>query len=246
MVKPIILAQGKFKPEDIAVTVSESSRKIDPEIESQIEQLWEKKLQGAQEKGQKIYNGLSYRLNSLKSEHGKLDLDFGVFDFKTRECLLEAEGYFDLSEDFWRKGCHTLATVKTSDSKYLLVDLSGKSMNLNKTVLLGGIMETEPPIKVGEDLFESLFRELEEEAFIKRSEIVSCLLKLVYINSKTNVGFYFEVPLNISSIDLEDRFNSSEKEIDIKSLKILSREEYLNILKNHNENKQFLANLIEI
>lgn len=246
IIQPIILAKGQFKPEDIVVTVHESNRKVDPNVEAQLDFLWQEKERRAKEKGKHIYNGLSYRLNSLNVEGGKLMIDLGIFDFKTRECLVEAKGYDQLTEEYWRKGGHTFATIKTSDEKYLMVELSGKSMNENKTDFLGGIMETEPPIISGKDLFESLYKELEEEAFIKKDDIASAVLKMVYINTSTNAGFYFEVLLKSSAEDLEQRFRSQTKEVDIQSLKILSRADFIQTLKNHNANKQFLATQIEI
>lgn len=246
MIKPIILAKGNFSSEDLITSVSESNRKIDPTIENQLDILWQEKEKNAKEKGKLIYNGLSYRLNSLKAESGKLFLDFGIFDFKTRECLPETQNYYETTEEYWRKGCHTLATVKTSDEKYLMVELSGKSMNKNPTDFLGGIMETEPAIKSGSDIFESLYKELEEEAFITEADIAGSVLKMVYINGNTNVGFYFEISLKITSDQIQERFDSKAKEIDIKSLKIMSRAEYINVLENHNPNKQFLAKQIEI
>ncbi len=246
MIEPIILVKGHFKPENLFINVSESNRKINQKIESQLENLWREKEHKAKEKGQRIYNGLSYRLNSLKSEGEKISLDLGMFDFKTRECLAEAQGYYETPEEYWRKGCHTLATVKTSDDKYLMVELSGKSMNKNRTDFLGGIMETEPPIKSGEDLFESLYRELEEEAFIKKENISNSFLVMIYINPSTNVGFYFEILLNITSVQLKQKFDNETKELDIKSLKVMSRQDFINQLKNHNLNKQFLAGHIEI
>ncbi|MBM3206866.1 MAG: hypothetical protein FJZ43_04580 [Candidatus Staskawiczbacteria bacterium] len=246
MIKPIILTKGNFQPKDLITTVSESNRKIDPTRENQLETLWIEKERNAKEKGKLIYNGLSYRLNSLKAQNDKLFLDFGIFDFKTRECLPETQNYYETTEEYWRKGCHTLATVKTSDEKYLMVELSGKSMNKNPTDFLGGIMETEPAIKSGNDIFKSLYKELEEEAFILETDIAGSALKMVYINGNTNVGFYFEILLKITSEEMKERFDSQAKEIDIKSLKIMSRPEYINVLENHNPNKQFLATQIEI
>lgn len=246
MINPIILAKGNFKPQDLMTTVSKSSRKIDPTREKQLDILWREKEKHAKENGKLIYNGLSYRLNFLKTENDKLLLDFGIFDFKTRECLPETQGYYDTTNEYWRKGCHTLATVKTSDDKYLMVELSGKSINENLTDFLGGIMETEPAIKSGADIFGSLFKELEEEAFILETDIADSALKIVYINANTNVGFYFEISLKITSDQLQERFDNRVKEIDIKSLMVMSREEYIKVLENHNSNKQFLATQIEI
>lgn len=247
MIKPIILAKGSFNPEDLIVTISESNRKIDIKKEKQLHNLYKEKEKKALERGQHIYNGFSYRLNSLNFKENKLLLDFSIFDFKTRECLIETEGYYNLPEEYWRKGCYTSATVKTSDGKYLMVELSGKSMNTNKVDYLGGIMETEPPIQSGKDIFDSLYAELEEEAFIKKADILEAHLKLIFISARTNVGFYFEILLKNTSEQVTKRFDNQIKEIDIKSLKIMSRTDYISELENHaNVSKQFLAAHIDI
>lgn len=246
MIKPIILAKGYFKPKDLLITVSKSDRKIDLNVENQLNNLWERKKRGAKENGQLLYNGLSYRLNHIKSKEGTLFVNFGTVDFKTRECLVEAEGYYNLTEEYWRKGCHTLATVKTLDDKYLIAELSGKSMNKNKTDFFGGIMEIKPKIKSGKDVFNSLYKELEEEAFIIENDIAWCILNMIYITPSTDVGFYFETMLKITSNELEHRFKNKPKDIDIKSVKIMSRADLIKELKNHNSNKQFLATKIEI
>ena len=38
---PKILIKGKFKPDDIIVSISESTRKIDPFVESKLDAIWE-------------------------------------------------------------------------------------------------------------------------------------------------------------------------------------------------------------
>ncbi len=243
---PLLLAKGIFHPADLLVTVSESNRLIDSLVEDQIEELWKTKVKLAEEQGKTIYNGLSYRLNSLVIEGAKLKFDFGIFDFKTRECLVEAQGYENLTEQYFRKGCHSQGTIRTSDGKYLLVELSGKSLNFNKVDFIGGIMETKPELKNGEDVFQSFLLELEEEACIHTNDIQDIYLNMIYLNIHTNIGFYFEVVLNISSEDLAARFASEGKDQDIKSLKILSKPDYLATLRSINANKAFIADHVGI
>lgn len=243
---PLLLAKGHFQPKDLLVSVSESNRKIEAAVEGQIEALWKTKVTSAQQQGKTIYNGLSYRLNNLVIEGDKLKLDFGIFDFKTRECLVEAQGYENLTEEYFRKGCHSQGTIKTQDGKYLLVELSGKSLNFNKVDFIGGIMETKPELKTGEDVFQSFLLELEEEACISTSDIDDIYLNIIYLNIHTNVGFYFEVLLNINSEELAARFTRDRKDLDIKSLKILSRDDYLATLRAININKAFIADHVSI
>lgn len=247
MISPEILVLGKFTPDDLVVSLSESNRKIDPKIEAQIDAIWEEKKKKAEEDGRVCYNGTTYRLNSLKEEGGKIVLDFGLIDFKTGICLGEIPRYFDLPEAYYKKGCYNNAIVKTSDDHYLIVEMSGKSMNSNNTDLLGGIMEKPMEMNTNEDVFNSIYIELMEESCIIKPDIKDIYLRAIYLNAKTNVGFYFEVTLNISAGELQRRFTAENKDPDIKSLKDFSREEYLSHLRNHkSENKQFVAEIIQI
>lgn len=238
---PKVLVRGKLLPEDFVVSVNESTRKIDPSIEGQLDALWEAKKKKADENGQNCYNGISYRLNSIQERDGKVVVDFGTFEYKVRDGLIAIPEYFDLPEEYYRKGCFSTATVKTSDGLYLMAELSGKSMNENTVDLIGGIMETNIAFHSGKDIFRSFYDELEEEAGVKEGDIQECHLKAVYLEARTNVAFYFEVILNVSSDDLLKRFKENKDE-DIHALCFYTQEKYLDALKHHRSpNKQFIA-----
>ena len=243
---PKILVSGKFKPNDLQVSISESNRKIDPIIEGKIEAVWEVKKKKADAEGKVCYNGISYRLNSIQEKDGKIFLDFGTFEYKVRDGLIAIPEYFNLPEEYWRKGCFSCASIRTSDDRYLMVELSGKSMNYNKVDLIGGVMETNIGMTTGDDIFTSFYNELEEEAGIKEDDIKESHLHTIYLASGTNVAFYFEITLNVSSEELLERFKKN-KDADIKSICVLTKEEYINVLKNHSSlNKQFTAKILKI
>lgn len=238
---PRILVSGAFSPEDVVVSVSQSTRKVDPAIEAQLDALWEVKKKKADEEGKNCYNGISYRLNSIQEQDGKLVVDFGTFEYKVRDGLIAIPEYFELSEEYYRKGCFSTATVRTSDGLYVMAELSGKSMNENTVDLIGGIMETNIAFGSGKDVFRSFYDELEEEAGITEGDIQECYLKTIYLEARTNVAFYFEVILNISSNDLLKRFKENKDE-DIHALCFYAQEKYLDALKHHRSpNKQFIA-----
>lgn len=238
---PRILINGKFTPRDLIVSVSESMRKVDPAIEGQLDALWEAKKKKADENGQSCYNGISYRLNSIQERDGKVTVDFGAFEYKVRDGLIAIPEYFDLPEEYYRKGCFSTATVRTSDGLYVMAELSGKSMNENAVDLIGGIMETNIAFDSGGDIFRSFYDELEEEAGIKEGDVQECFLKAVYLEARTNVAFYFEVVLDVSSIDLLERFKENQ-DGDIRGLRMYTRKEYLDVLEHHRSpNKQFIA-----
>lgn len=246
MLVPKVLALGKFAPDHLQITQSVSTRAIDPGVETQLEALWQTKLAKALEQGKHIYNGLSYRLNAFVQEGNTLKLDLGIIEYKVRDGLIDIPEYYDLPEPFYRKGCYTTATVKTSDDLYLLAELSGKSMNLNTIEMLGGIMETDPPVQVGRDVFGSLFKELEEEALVMPSDISEAYLRALFLECRTNIALYFEVILNVSSEEIFARFQKESKDADIKQLKAHTRTEYLEALHTHNANKQLMTELLSI
>lgn len=241
MISPKVLVSGKFLPEDFVVSVSESTRKIDPTVEGQIDALWQAKKKKADENGQQCYNGMSYRLNSIQERNGKVIVDFGTFEYKVRDGLIAIPGYFDLPEAYYRQGCFSTASVKTSDGLYVMVGLSGKSMNKNSLELIGGIMETNIAFSSGRDIFQSFYDELEEEAGVRDEDIRECFLKAIYLDAKTNIGFYFEVILTVSSGEMLERFKQN-KDSDIQDLHLYTREEYVDVLKRHiSPNKHFIA-----
>ena len=89
--------------------------------------------------------------------------------------------------------------------------------------------------------------ELEEEGCIRESDIEESYLRSIYLGTKTGIGFYFEIILNVSLKELEERFKRDNKDQDIKSLEGFSRDEYLSILKNHrSKNKQLVIEMIQI
>ncbi len=242
-----VLALGQFKPDDLKVTVSESTRMIDPIVDGKLETVWEAKKKKADEQGKICYNGLSYRLNSLEKRDNGISVDFGIIEYKVRDGLIEIPEYLNLPEEYYRKGCYSMATVRTTDDLYLMVELSGKSMNKNAVDLLGGIMETNIEAKTGKDIFQSILAELEEEACIYESDIEKIYLRSVFLGFNTNVCFYYEVILNTSSFELQNKFKISNKDQDIKSILYLSREQYIEALKNHrSQNKQFLPEILSI
>lgn len=235
---------GTFSPANLAVSVSASTRKVDSAIEEQLESIWEEKTLKAKEQGQILYNGMSYRLNSLEENGGRIRLDFGTLEYKVRDGLIAIPKYFEQPEDHYRRGCFSTATVKTSDGYYLMVELSGKSMNENKFELIGGIMETTITMRSGMDIFQSFYNELLEEAGIDNADIDECSLKAIYLETRTNVGFYFEVTTNTSAGELIKRFQNNQDQ-DIKQLHALTRVEYLKTLNNHpSPNKSFIAQFL--
>lgn len=247
MNKIIGLAIGKFTPENLLVSVSDSTRKINLEVEEQVDAIWEEKMSKAEQEGRVCYNGTSYRLNSLKEDGQKIIINFGLLEYKARQALPTIPSYLELQEEYYHKGCYTGATVKTIDNTFLVVELSGKSMNTFVSDMLGGIMEKPQEIETGEDIFECIYGELKEEACIRKSDIKECYLRSIFLTPNTHICFYFEVIVNVSSEILLSKFSNENQDQDIKSLKALSREEYVSFLKSHSSpTKNFISEIINV
>ena len=189
------LVKGKLTPNDLNVFVNKSNRKISKAIEEKMEKIWKDKVKMAKENNKILYNGTLYRLNNINKLDNKIIIELGTLEFKTFLCINEIYEYFDLDKSHYKNSCHTLATVKTKDKKYIMVNLTGKSMNENSFDFIGGAMEVSSKINNGKKLFWSFYKELKEEAHIDKKDIVESFLKLIYLNHKTNVGFYFEIIL---------------------------------------------------
>lgn len=246
MIEPKILALGYFSPDDLRVTLAVSNRKVKPEVEAQLETAWQSMLRQAKTESRQIYNGISYRLNSFQHSKDTLTLELAPFEYKVRDGLLRVPGYFNLPESYYRKGCYTAASVKTADEKYLMVELSGKSMNMNTIETLGGIVDAEPVIENGDDVFRSLFKELDEEALITEEDISSCYLRALLLEEQTNVGLYFEVRLKITAEQLISRQTLATLDQEIAAVKILTKEKYISILQSSSPSKQLIASIISL
>jgi hypothetical protein len=69
----------------------------------------------------------------------------------------------------------------------------------------------------------------------------------VFLGINTNVCFYFEVILDIFFSELQNKFKAENRDQDIKSLKDLSRDEYIKALRNHkSKNKRFIPEILNI
>jgi hypothetical protein len=125
------------------------------------------------------------------------------------------------------------ATIITSDNQYVVVKLSGKSLNQNNLDFIGGNNEKPHPLSNGPELFDHLYREALEEANITKANFESLILKAVIQMTRGLAFFYYEGRLNITADELKDQFESqNEKDPDISDLIFFTRDEYLDFLEN--------------
>jgi hypothetical protein len=224
MINPRILARGTFLPGDIDVTYNDvSNRATTPEIERAIDEHWEVFFREAKAAGKSIWNGVTYRVNDLKvADDGKLNVEFAPIDFKTRESVLSIPNYYELPERFWRKGATVGSFVKTVDNFYVFVALSGRSVSManpNKKVsLIGGVLDEDVPVRASKDIYETMYKEFEEESAVPRDRVKRCILDSVYLSPSTNIGFHFIIDLFETKEEVEARFKAESQDDDIAGL----------------------------
>ena len=240
-----ILVHDMLYPEAMHVTVSKSNLTLTSAIEKRIEEIWQEKLIESKERGNQIFNGESYRVNFWSFKQSTLNLDLSIYDYKHRLGLITMIGSGEISAaKYPHNGCFVGATVLTADGYYVMVKLSGKSMNKNTIEMLGGMVETETSFSSQDFLFTVLYQELQEEADIKKADILDCHLQAMFTGGTSHFGFYFVVSLGISSTELQNRF-ANNQDIDIESLVFLDKDTYLETLRGMSENKRLIASLVK-
>ena len=228
-----IILEGKFYEKDIEISRSPSNRKIDPIAESEIDSIWEETLKDAKINNKIAYNGTSYRLNDFKIEDNKLSLDFSVVSFKVRSGLRKTSTFPNLSEEYFHKACSAGSIVQTSDGKFVMIKLSGKSLSTLSTDVLGGMMEYPYPLKNGTDLFDQQYREMYEEGRIRKEDISDIYLRNLIQCPGGQVLLSFQVTLSVSSDEVRQRFDSEESDPDIAEILIFDRDDYIDMMQNH-------------
>lgn len=246
MIEPRALVQGAFGPDDIIVTFSEQSNRLtNNTIDRQVDELWEQVRTAAEAKGKRIWNGITYRTNSVTQlSDGRVSVEFAPLDYKTRECVIQIPGYYELPETYWRKGAYTSSFVKTADNYYVFGELSGRSLNQNRVDVLGGIIDEELHVRSGNDLFTSLYKEIEEESAIPAQSIKTSFLNSIFLNHNTNVGFHFSVQLFDSKDVVEQRFRAQAADEDVKGLVFIPEQEVFDFVAAISPSKRFLAELL--
>ncbi len=245
MIESRVLARGPFTPEQVLVrAVETSNQEATPEIEAHIEREWGVLVQDAAEKGKRVWNGITQRVNECDVQGETLRVELAPLDFKHRECVVSYPGYYGLPEAYWRKGAWVAGLVQTSDGWFVHVALSGRSNTTKKENLIGGIVGDEGVVTSGAALFDEMFRELEEEAAAPKEIVTRCALELAFLSPTTNVGFVFSIQLGDTRAMLERRFVVKARDHDIADLVFTPKEAQAETLRRLGSSTAFVADTL--
>lgn len=214
MLLPHILAKGNFRPKDITVSVAEqSNRLIDRGLESRIEEAWQARKEKAELSGAKMWDAVTYRLESIDADNEHLNISLGHIRYKVRASMRNIPGVYEYPDGYWPKGVFVTSIIKTSDDYYIFGELSGKTIVDKKYDTVGGVLTPEEGrVTNGDELFAAIYRELEEEINISNQQIKSASLRGAILTDFLNVGLFFEVELLIPRWQVQKEFEKKNDE----------------------------------
>ena len=120
-------------------------------------------------------------------------------------------------------------------------------MNQHETEHIGGIFEKPLPLENGTDLFNHLYKEMQEEALLNKKDIKDLNLRAVIQSQRGAVNFVFKTTLNITANELKTRFKqNTNHDPDIADLLILNKLEYVDYLENCGRDiKKLMVGLVD-
>ena len=202
-----ILLKGNFSAEDIIIhNVEQSNRKIDPEVEASLAQVWENNFKIAKEQGKLIFDGESFRLEEFKVINGKLELTVSKFKYSVRSSLVSlAPKLIGKGMEYTANGLAIAGFIRTSDGKYIFGGKSGKTTSTLKVDFIGGIVEPKE-LKNGKDLIECNKAELKEEINIDAQDIQDIEVTGIIFSPTSNIIILTNTELNLTSEEVLEKF----------------------------------------
>ncbi len=230
MIEPKVLFVGPIDSSKLKVDVVESNRRTNPQIDQMVEEKWKELKSWADREGRTLFNGTSYRLNTVTEVDDAVKLEVAEIKYNIRRSLAGLSDILsEYGEDFYGKGMAIGGPVRTLDGKYVFGLRSGKSVTPTDIDFIGGILE-DFEFKDGSSLLEKDKSELCEELGIGDLDIRSIEILGLVLSNTGNVIVITFTDLAVNSNQLSQLFSNADEEMK----KIIFVEE--NALKNYLNN----------
>lgn len=242
-----ILLKGPIFPEDILVKqVKTSNRKINAEVEKNIQAIWEETIKESKRKGWNIYNGESYRLEEISKDKSNVELKVSRLKFKTRNSLTrQSASLHKLGEDYFCKGLAIGWFLRTSDNKYIFGQRSGNSLTETRTDFIGGILE-DVDLKSGKDIIHKGLQEVKEESGISEQNLKGINIATFVISPSTNIIILASALVNLDSTECKSIFEKDRLENEMRKLVFVDEENLGQFLLDLGGYKTPLVDILDI
>ena len=195
-----VLFQGNYSNQNVTCHFNQQSpRKIDPVIEQKAVQLWQQKIQQAQEAGKKIWDQPVYRLDKFHLDQNNCVLDFSTIPFSIRTSLKDfTEDLVKKGEDYLPMAVYSSIFIETTDGVFVFGEKSDKFVANHKYGYIGGVFNQIDGFKGDPNPFVSASSEITEELGIEDNDIeeVKLLGGLKTESCNLVLVFYSKLKLN--------------------------------------------------
>lgn len=172
MVHPYVLYKhDAHNRVDVSIT-EDSTRLIDPAAENKANALWAEQLEKCAQKGEKVWDGRSYRLNDFRVEPGTLYIELGPLLWSKRSPLRYVDELHKLDPQYWGRGIFVTAIIKTADNKYIFGSRKETALERTVSTTFGGILSPDDvEVKTFEDFVTMLEYEIDEELGVAACDV---------------------------------------------------------------------------
>lgn len=212
MTLPKILFKGNYAAADITIaTLAESTRKIDPKLEQQIELKWQELLTEAKASGRKLWDSELYRFENFRTDP-KLELTFSTVTFSVAKA---GSAFIDefkrIGEEYYSKSTFVIGLAKTSDDYYILGEVSSNYMNTGAIDIIGGVLsKSEGLMTNSNDLFAALCKEFREEIGIKQENLANLRLLGAILTMKFKVCLVFHLEIALTKNEVQNIYDQTK------------------------------------
>lgn len=194
-----------------------------------IETTWQEVSLKAKNENQMLWNGNSLRLNDLQINGDELTLITSVIDFRERLGISRNFNKIEyLGRQYFGMGMAVGGMIETIDGNYIFINRSPKSVNLNRTDFVGGVMDRIEATS-GEDLVAHAYQEIKEETNLDEEDIIKAQVLGIIMSITSSVIILINVKVKLSRDEVLNKFDIMHDE-EVGSLKIIPSTEVVEFL----------------
>jgi len=205
MIEPRVLYDSSYR---VNISIApQSSRHIDDAIEKELQKKWEEQLEACRKVGQHMWDGESYRVNTISLEGDTLHIELGPIMWSTRSPIRYADALHERSEDYWGRGAFVSSLIRCKDGQYVFGTRANEALDRSTITTVGGLICKEgPDITSFEDFSRKLEHEIEEELGVPATDILEEQFLGIVYSRRADIGFIYTCTLNLTQEELQATF----------------------------------------